>query len=98
MVEYAANRGIGALALEVPRTDETTTDAEKGGDYVGWQRGGVCRAEPWRSVWAHPLDSISISPKRQAPNVLGHKLLAERFFTLLKENQSLLQLGLARSQ
>ena len=99
MVELCRERGIRAVALEVPRTDETTTDAEKRAMYVGWAKdAGFAVLSLGGAYGSHPLDSISISRNDRHPNVLGHKLLAERFFTLLKENQSLLQLGLARSQ
>jgi hypothetical protein len=100
MVELCRERGIRAVALEVPRTDETTADAEKRATYVGWARdAGFAVLSLEGAYGSHPLDSISISRLDRHPSVLGHRLLAERFFTLLRENdESLLKLGLAQSR
>ena len=99
MVELCRERGIRAVALEVPRTDETTTDAEKRAMYVGWAKdAGFSVLSLGGAYGSHPLDSISISRNDRHPSVLGHRLLAERFFTLLRENDESLQLGLARSR
>ena len=87
MVELCHQHGIQAVALVVPRTDETKAGEELRAKYAAWAKAAGFTVLSLEGAYGtHPLDSVSISRNDRHPNVLGHKLLADRFYDLLRGN------------
>jgi hypothetical protein len=96
----ARSHGIPAVALVMPRPDAQPGDAEAQDALAAWASEAGFSVIRLEGVFVgHPLDSIRIRPPDGHPTALGHRLIADRLFDVLRQNdKSLLELGFAESR
>jgi hypothetical protein len=86
IVELCRQHNVPAVALVMPRTSPRPREAEETAAIIADARSAGFSVIDLDGVYgSHPIDSIILSRLDEHPNVLGHRLLADRLFDLLRE-------------